>query len=426
MAKSLIEERVRADSNESPYEDHHADSGYSDLTSGADEGFSRVSKNEMFGGYLPTNLGHIGDTMDFWYGNSTYAGQYWINNWYSYEFLGEYHHTWNTSFSGGNDNDLEPYGVMESGGKFFVHDADHIILPNGDRSYGITLFSNKTKSGQIYTKQYHNSAGHMIAATRGQQTYKVSFYAKIPRPYYIGSNSGTSSPIFSVQFNPAGDGPTVGGTQLRSEFENTYASNTAELACGGEIDVWFWVATSGYNSFGTGYPYYSGLGGNGSNNQYKRAYNGDHCEITFQEAAYMRLNGFESYLSPYGLQQTSGTALTRYWQYFEFTVTIADDNSAQSGAYTPRFIAARIDQNKKGDQFNNPYDSHDHYNLYPGVTIANFSIEPRNVSMIKTDTGFNTEYTPAHNHTGTVTLGSGTQEAYGPGQTTGGGLTYQV
>jgi len=277
--------------------------------------------------------------------NNTPGATEWY---YYYDFYKPYAATkWS-----GYSNPTNQAGVKS---RVFFNNESYVTLPgpNAYKAYAISLINRFDATGQGYTDCYHNHAGHMMAHARAGNQYKVSFYAMC-----VTSNTGGGS---ANSYNNGGGGyPNISAAQLKSHFDTAHNS----IAVKGEIDLWVFAATSTFNAFNTGA---------GSN-----AY----LTLSPSDSA----NGVMNQLGTHeGIRMTipEGDLSHTEWKYFEYMFEITQDNSV-SGA--TRYISTRLDNNTPGSSVtttdkngNNPVTT----KYYPSVSIANWCVEPMNVSMLK-------------------------------------------
>ena len=244
-----------------------------------------------------------------------------------------------------------------------------------DRAYALALISDKDQSSQTFTEQYSGNINHMIARAEPGNTYKVSFWMKGTSAYVQpagGSVGHNSSYVHGADENgnhvANWKDEHLSGTDMFGPDGSDYS-----IATPGQAEVWIFGCDSSYSAFNTGT----------GNNVYKtitEADNGGHFTLTTEEGIRMRLNGWTDPGSSYntGTEQTQGTAIVKNtWRYFEYTVTFSKDHHANL-----EYISMRLDQDKNGDAaFINVLGGIQYY-YYPGVEIANWCVEPMNVSFI--------------------------------------------
>ena len=241
-----------------------------------------------------------------------------------------------------------------------------------DRAFALALISDKDQSSQTFTEQYNGNINHMIARAEPGNTYKISFWMKGTSAF--AQPSGVSAGNQSSYVH----GADANGNHVASWKDEHLSGNDMfgpdgsnnSIAVPGQAEVWIFGCNSSYNAFGTG---------TGSN-VYKtitEADNGGHFTLTTEEGIRMQLNGGGDPGGFYnaGADQTTGTAIVEdTWRYFEYTVTFSKDHHANL-----EYISMRLDQDKNGDS---AAVAGTQYYYYPGVEIANWCVEPMNVSFI--------------------------------------------
>ena len=379
MARSLIQTKI-ASNVSSPYSGHNnnaftdgftADGGTFDQDSGTNEDFANLieavqgrgkantAPNVPFGGYVFDGIHQEMRAFragSAWNNVADDGWWYWSN---SYDTNPAYGGMWYYL-----DSYYAPYGnTDEFKSKIGFNSENYATLPNGQKAGGITLTSRFDNFNQAYTNNYNNTTGACAAARVGN-TYKVSFYAMVNRldSRDLVENSGNGAS--SVNYRSGNGIANQTSAQLATQFGQTHTA----IAIGGELEVWAFVCDNNGNAFNTGT----------STNSYLYATNGSHTNIGTNEGIRMKVNSKVSENGNAALHSADTDLSSTEWRYFEYTFTINQDNSATSGANKPRFISTRIDQNLDGSSLNifgfNLY-------YYPTVSVANWSIEPINISM---------------------------------------------
>ena len=316
-----------------------------------------------FAGYNP-------DTLHYEMKNST-NGNAPDNDWFSY---------WGVDSSPPNNNTpgatvwyyyydfYKPYAATKWSGysnptnqagvksRVFFNNESYVTLPgpNAYKAYAISLINRSDNTGQGYTDCYSGYQSHMMAHARVGNQYKVSFYAMC-----VTSTTGGGSTNNYNNGNGAGF-CNISSNQLKSHFDTNHTSTAVK----GELEVWVFAANQYYNAFNTG---------DGGTNTYKllapaESANGVMHQMGTNEGIRMKI--------------PEGDLSNTEWTYFEYMFELNQDN-AQGDT---RYITTRIDNNTPGSSVtttdkngNNPVTN----TYFPSVSIANWCIEPMNISMLK-------------------------------------------
>ena len=376
MAKSLIQLKTQTSVsspysavNKSSFKDGETPAGVQfDVESGTNTDFADLQKavarnsnvasgqpNLPFTGYVHDGIHqemvHFRDGTNAWNNIADDGWWSWGGSAGSAESNPEYGSMWfyDTDY-------YVPYGTTNSSvkGRVFFNSEFYATLPTGEKAGGIALVTKYDQTSQGVTGQYSTNTNNMIAAARVGNTYKVSFYAMTP----TNNTAGTSHLTYGSSNGLA----NITSDQLEAQFGLN--NSDVHIAIGGELEVWVFVAANDGDAFRTG----TGA------NAYHYATNGSHTNMGTKEGIRIKLNGNASNTS----EPIGDDLVEDEWRYFEFTFTIDQDNSAGVANKKPRYISTRIDQNHDGRSI---YFLGTSFRYYPTVAVANWCVEPINISM---------------------------------------------